>query len=383
MQNDVETVPGVDPARTAGDRRHRRCARSRLDVPLTGTALQPGFRTASIVLPHTAVRALLFGHELNRYTSAQAAYMRPVSYIDYREVTGAPANDSHHVRTTFGSVTLKVRAPLRRRVFAYGESGYGLTSRTGFSIGGVPAVTDAHYSSLVAGGGVDIDLNPRWSLTGGVLYVPGRAGIDQPRALFSSGGFRYVMRPLSEARLDAVRRAGLVFAKQVPQMEVSTGTGYGVNNFVSRTVPVFWGGHAEVHRGGAVHYERNVFHARRLFSLDVGASAGLYRTSRQSERFHAWSIYPLLRLTFVRTAATDVYLAYSLAGPTYISRTRLDGLDTGHHFTFQDFMGVGVFTGPGKRLNAGVKINHYPNGNIFAQNAGVKIPLTFSLGYVF
>jgi hypothetical protein len=29
----------------------------------------------------------------------------------------------------------------------------------------------------------------------------------------------------------------------------------------------------------------------------------------------------------------------------------------------------------------GVKINHYSNGNIFTQNAGVKIPLTFSVGY--
>ena len=46
-------------------------------------------------------------------------------------------------------------------------------------------------------------------------------------------------------------------------------------------------------------------------------------------------------------------------------------------------MGIGVFAGKNRHLNASVKINHYSNGNIFTQNAGVKIPLTFSLGYAF
>jgi hypothetical protein len=79
----------------------------------------------------------------------------------------------------------------------------------------------------------------------------------------------------------------------------------------------------------------------------------------------------------------DVYFAYSLAGPTYISRTVLDGMDTGRHFTFQDFMGVGVFAGRRRHVTLGVKINHYSNGNVFTQNAGVKIPLTLSVGCTF
>ena len=86
--------------------------------------------------------------------------------------------------------------------------------------------------------------------------------------------------------------------------------------------------------------------------------------------------------SFARVRRT-CYFVYSLVGPTYISKTTLDGLDTGRHFTFQDFMGIGAFFGKARRFNAGIKINHYSNGNIFTQNAGVKIPLTFSLGYVF
>jgi len=30
-----------------------------------------------------------------------------------------------------------------------------------------------------------------------------------------------------------------------------------------------------------------------------------------------------------------------------------------------------------------VKINHFSNGNIQTENAGVKIPYTFNLGYTF
>jgi hypothetical protein len=85
----------------------------------------------------------------------------------------------------------------------------------------------------------------------------------------------------------------------------------------------------------------------------------------------------------IRTNPADVYLCYSLAGPTYISKLTLDRLDTGSHFTFQDFMGVGVFLGKHRSVSAGVKINHYSNGNIFTENAGVKIPITLALGYAF
>jgi len=45
-------------------------------------------------------------------------------------------------------------------------------------------------------------------------------------------------------------------------------------------------------------------------------------------------------------------------------------------------MGIGMFTGKKKNLNAGLRIAHFSNGNIFSENNGVKVPLTFSLGYV-
>ena len=100
-------------------------------------------------------------------------------------------------------------------------------------------------------------------------------------------------------------------------------------------------------------------------------------------KFFTLSAYPLLRFTLVRTKPADFYICYSLAGPTYISRSIIDSLDTGRHFTFQDFIGMGVFVGEHRNISIGVKINHYSNGNVFTDNAGVKVPLTFGFGYAF
>ena len=354
----------------------------RIDQPFTQAQLQPGFRAASIDVPPVDVRVMLVGHEFNRFISAQASYMRPLNYVRYASVRPGDS-ERHHVRVNFGGVTVKARAPVARRWSAYGEAGVGFTSRTGFSLGDTPVITDAHYASVLAGGGVEYRLTSSWDLTGGVTFSPGRDAVNQPHTLFSSGGFRYTVRPLPADRVAANRDAGFIFPRQLLQIEYSSGTGYGVNEFVSQKVPIFWGGHAKVDFGVAPHYERNVFHTRKVFGLDVGASGGFYKTRQNNDRFFTLSVYPLFRFTFLRARLADMYFAYSLAGPTYISKVVLDNLNTGRHFTFQDFMGIGWFAGTKRNLNFGVKINHYSNGNIFTQNAGVKVPLTFSIGYAF
>jgi len=353
-----------------------------IDQPFSQAQLEPGFHATSIDVPRVDVRVMLIGHEFNRFVSAQASYMRPLNYVSYTSVRAGDI-DRHHVRVNFGAVTLKARARLAGRWSAYGEGGLGLTSRTGFNLGDTPAVTDAHYASLLLGGGAEYRLTPSWDLTGGVTFSPGRDEVTQPHTVFFSSGFRYTVRPLPADRVDANRNAAVIFPRHLLQVEYSSGTGYGVNDFVSRKVPIFWGGHAKVDFGIAPHYERNVFHTRKVFALDVGASAGFYKTRQNNDRFLTLSVYPLFRFTFLRTHAADMYFAYSLAGPTYISKVILDDLNTGRHFTFQDFMGIGWFAGASRNLSLGVKINHYSNGNIFTQNAGVKIPLTFSVGYAF
>jgi hypothetical protein len=198
-------------------------------------------------------------------------------------------------------------------------------------------------------------------------------------------GFRYNIQPLSEEKVVENAKAGYIFPKHTVQVGYSTnGPGYGVNNAVSKgPVAIFWGGKVEIEKGAWLRYNRNVFHTKKVFSLDVGTSLGWWRSNKNHEEFYTVSVYPLLRFTVLRTKPLDLYLNYSAAGPSYISRLTIDELKTGTHFTFQDFMGMGVYAGKNRNLNLELNINHYSNGNIFPDNAGVKIPLTFNLGYSF
>ncbi len=353
-----------------------------VDYAFSDRQLEPGFHAASVVIPHVAARVGVFGHDFGRYLSAQLTYMRPVRYVTYRNVNGDQA--AHHVWTHFGGATLKLRVPVTARTSIYGEGGLGITSRHGFLVNTTQRVVrDAQYASFLFGAGLEHHVSATWDLTAGAIYSPSDDRDTEPRALLLSAGFRYTMRALPAERVEANRQAGFSFPANVVQVEYATGYGYGINTFLSRNVPIFWGGNVKVARGVAMHYDRNVFHTRKIFALDLGTSVSSWRSRSNRDGFFTVSAYPLLRFTIVRTKPADVYLCYSFAGPTYISRQTLDELDTGNHFTFQDFMGAGVFLGRHKTVSAGVKINHYSNGNIFTQNAGVKIPVTFTLGYAF
>ena len=354
-----------------------------LSQPFGALTLPGGRTTPPPEVPRAAVRAALLGRELGHGLSVQGSYTRPVRYVRYTGLNGPTDTTGHHVRVNFGGVTLRASRAITGGVSAFAEGGLGFTSRTGFNAAGRPAVPDVHFASPMVGAGLDYRVTPSLDLTVATSYVPGRAEYTQPRTVFTSGGVRFTMRPLTPAQLAARHEDGVIFPSTLVQVEYSSGIGYRVNTFLSEQIPVFWGGNALVNQGGAVHVQHNVFHTRRVFALDVGADVGSYRTRQQAERFATVSAYPLLRFTFLRRRPADVYFAYSLAGPTYISRVFLDGLNTGRHFTFQDFMSIGLFAGRARHLNINLKINHFSNGNIFTQNAGVKIPLTFGVGYAF
>ena len=352
-----------------------------IDYAFSQRQLQPGFSAQTVEIPPAAARVTLFGRELNPFLAAQVTYMRPVLYVSYRNVNGDGAR--HRALVHFGGVTLKPQLPLGRRLSLYGEAGLGLTSRRAVSIDSAPAIAAANYASILLGGGLEYHLGPAWDLAVGATYSPGREQDAQPRTVLVSGGFRFNLRPLPAGRVEANRSTGAAFPRNVVQLEYTPGVGYGVNDFVSKKVPIFWGGAVKVTRGVAAHFQRNVFHTGRLFGLDLGASASYWTSRDDGNDFATVSAYPLFRLTPLRTRPADLYFFYSLAGPTCVSRSVIDGRDTGGGFTFQDFMGIGAFLGKSRRLSVAVKINHYSNGNLLTDNAGIKVPLTLALGFTF
>lgn len=344
--------------------------------------LEPGYAAGSIVVPHAAARAVLFGHNFTPHLAVQGSYLRPVQYVKYRNLNGSTASGS--VWMHFGTVTVQARAPIASRLALYAEGGLAITNRDSLKIGEAIAMTEARFASPIVGGGLEYRLSPSVDLLAGTSFIPRHSSASQPATMLASGGVRYTMRPLPAEQVAETIAAGFIFPKHLLQVGYATDKfGFAVNNFVSQTVPVFWGGHVEVkHSVVSLQYQRNLFHTKKIFSFDVGTSFGSWRTE-QEQRFFTISAFPLARFTFLRTKPADVYFGYAVAGPTYISRVVIDGLQTGSHFTFQDFMALGTWLGAGRRVNFELNLNHYSNGNMMPQNAGVKVPLALKVGVGF
>ena len=354
-----------------------------VDYPFSDLQLEPGHRAESVRVPHTAVRAVLLGRHFGRYLSAQVSYMRPVEYVQYRNVDGA--ENSRAAWMHFGTLSLLARVPLGQRFSLVGEGGLAVTSRRGFADGEDTVIRDEQFWSPLVGAGLEYHLNRTWDLVSSAMYIPASDERRQPRTVFASAGFRINLRPLPQARVQETQDAGRIVPENLIQVGYATNAlGYGANNVLSKEFPIFWRGKVEVaHSSVNVQYHRNVFYTKRIFALDFGASYGEWKSNVDGESFRTFSVFPVMRFTVVRSNPADFYLLYSVAGPTYISKTTIDGLDTGSHFTFQDFMGFGAFMGARRQFNVEINLNHYSNGNIQLENAGVKVPLTFKVGYGF
>ena len=347
----------------------------------SGDQLAPGFRAESIDIPHLAARIDLFGHHFTKNLSMQVTYMRPARYVVYHNVNGD--GESRQISTAYGGLTLVWESALNQHVSAYGEGGWGVTSRSGFDINGTTALQAAHFGAGLLGAGLAYHATPNVDLMLGATYSPGRKSFNQPSTRLYSAGLRYHMRPLPANEVEE-NRSAYWFPLNVARLGYTTNlTGYGVNDFFSRTVPIFWGGNVNTRRGFTLDYQRNMFHTRKVFAFDLGASASYWNSDGNREIFRTLSVYPLLRFFLGRTETADMYFSYSLAGPTFLSRTVIDGLETGERFTFQDFISVGAFLGKSRRMNVELGVKHYSNGNMFTKNAGIKVPMTLSLGLAF
>lgn len=357
-----------------------------INYPFTDEHLDPGYEAEYILIPHTAVRIIPYGYHINKYLSAQISYMRPVLWVRYANVNGDGGN--HAVYMNVGGATLKGQLPIGEKFSVYGEAGLGVITRKGFHLSLDPKpriMQNTVYASTLLGGGLKFKPNPQWDFMLSAVFSPANANQKQPYTIFYSGGFAFNMRPLPDKTVERNASTPYVFPHNTIQVGYSTNAaGYGVNNFLSQgKVPVFWGGEAEIASGYTIMYHRNAFHTYRTFELDWGASLSYWVSNVDSDKFWTLSVFPVLRFNLVRTRYADLYFNYSVAGPTYISGLKIDGALTGPHFTFQDYMGIGGYFGPGKRIVADIRIAHYSNGNLSPENEGVKIPLTFSLGYTF
>lgn len=353
-----------------------------VNYPFSNEHLKPGYSAESVRIPQPIVRLTLFGYRFNDYLSARITYCRPTNWVEYNNVNGDKSK--HTVWMNIGGLTMKGQLPVAGKLSAYGEAGLGIITRSGFKINDTWAIDDASYASVLLGAGLQYNLNKKWGLVASTTFTPENKNVSQPHTLMVTGGFVYNMQPLPEATVKKNASSGYIFPKHLLQVGYTTNAlGYGVNDATSEgPVPIFWGGDVVIKNGLAVNYQNNIYHTKKVFSLDWGASLGYWKT-RNGEDFYSASIYPLLRFTALRTKPLDLYFYYSAAGPTFLSQKVVDKMPTGRRFTFRDFMGMGSYIGKARKVNAEINIGHFSNGNIYPDNPGVKIPLTFNLGWAF
>lgn len=344
----------------------------------------PGYEFQSVKVPHTAVRLVLFGYKFNKYLSAQISYMRPVSWVSYKYANNS-ATQSTSVWMNVAGLTVKAQVPVVKKIHVFGEFGLGIITRLGGTNlrNGDVLVKKANYSSFLFGGGFKYNLNPKIDLLVSSVFSPEKKEFRQPAISFVSTGFSYNLNPIREEKIQEAKKVGYKHPKQLFQIGYSsTIFRYGINNLFSK-IPIFWGGDAEVNRGISFDYRQNVFNTAKYFSLDWGVGASFFTSNIKKENFYTLAAYPVFRFNFLHTKPFDGYVYYSIAGPSFISKTVIDNVDTGEKFTFQDNMGLGFYFGEDRKSNIEFKIGHYSNGNIFTQNPGVKIPFSVNFGYAF
>lgn len=341
--------------------------------------MESGNSVESIKIPHPAVRITLYGKQITKHLAAQITYMRPVTWVQYKNVNGRVS--VNNVWMNVAGITATGNLPVTNKIALTGEAGLGVITRKGFSINNKPVVTDANYATLLAGASLQYQLNNNWSLRMNVVLSPENKKVKQPQTVFIGAGFHYHLRANSITQKKNSGNSTYHYPQQFLVAGITTNQlGYGVNNVFSKgPIPVFWGGEVHIKKGFSLSYQRNIFHTRKVFAIDWGAGLGYWTSRKNNQSFFTLSVFPVLRFTAIRTKPADFLFEYSLAGPTYISQTDIDNKETGKKFTFYDFMGIGIFAGSKRNLGATIRIAHFSNGNLFPRNDGIKIPLTFSL----
>src|SRR5207247_10750443 len=115
---------------------------------------------------------------------------------------------------------------------------------------------------------------PTTGLLLGATYPPGRKASTQPSTRLVTAGLPYHMRPPPEAQVEANRRSGYEFPANILRVGYTSNLfSYGVNDFFSRTVPIFWGGNVDARHGIRLAYQRIVLHTATLFAFVLGGSA--------------------------------------------------------------------------------------------------------------
>ena len=359
--------------------------------PFSNDNLIDGYQTETFSRNWFSGR-LLLGHKLTDDLSLQFGTMRPASWFKYDNVNNIGYDRSVWVNAW--SLSLKKDFKLYNNTSFYAEVGIANLTRFGFLIEDKEIYEDAHYGSLLYGFGLQHRLTDKWRLSLNGTFLPKSAKHNQPSISQVSLGFEYHLQQLDDKKAQEFTGNDHFFPTNILQVSYGTSAiGFGVNRFFGMSlkvgsfesfgIPVFWVGQVKAKHAFSVTYQRLIFRTEKIFSLDWGLSVTAFQSELTNENVFAFSIFPVLRFYLLRKKDFDFYTNYSIIGPAFLTKSDIDGLETGPKITYQDTMGFGVFFGKERKYNFELRIMHYSNGNIFTGNDGIAVPLQFTLGKTF
>ncbi|WP_298782510.1 acyloxyacyl hydrolase [uncultured Polaribacter sp.] len=359
--------------------------------PFSNDNLIDGYQTGTFSRNIFSGR-LLLGHKFTDNLSLQFGTLRPASWFKYDNVNNIGYERSVWINAW--SLSLKKDFNINQNTSFYTEAGIANLTRFGFSINDKVIYEDAHYASLLYGFGMQHKLNDTWRLSLNGTFLPKSSKHNQPSISQVSLGFEYHLQQLDDKTANEYASNHYFFPDNILQLSYGTSAiGFGLNrflgmslkvgNFESFGIPVFWVGEVKAKHSLSLTYQRLVYRTKKIFSLDWGASVTYFQSELGEENVFAFSIFPVLRFYILRKKGFDFYTHYSIIGPAYLTKSDIDDIKSGPKTTFQDIMGFGVFIGNERKYNLELRIMHYSNGNIFTRNAGIAVPIQFTLGKTF
>ncbi|WP_223267217.1 acyloxyacyl hydrolase [Polaribacter sp. IC073] len=360
--------------------------------PFSNDNLIDGYQTETFSKNYFSGK-LGFGYKIKENLALQFGVIRPASWFKYDNVNNIGYERSVWINAWY--LSLKKSINLNKKLSFFAEVGGANITRSGFSIEEKIIYEDAHFGSFLYGFGFNYKLNERWRLALNGTFFPKSKKHNQPSISQTSFGFEYHLQKIDEKlALEYENDKKYFFPKNILQVSYGNSKiGFGANrffgmslkvgNFESFGIPVFWVGDVKASHSFSVTYQRLAFRTQKLFSLDWGVSITAFQTEATNESVFAFSIFPTMRFYLLRKEGFDMYANYSLIGPTFLTKSNIDTLETGPKTTFQDTMGLGVFFGKQRDYNFELRIMHYSNGNIFTKNSGVAIPIQFTFGKTF
>ena len=361
--------------------------------PFSNDNLKTGYATETFSRNYFSGRIIFLGYKIKPNLAAQFGVMRPASWFKYDNVNNIGYDRSVWINAW--SLSLKKNFNLNNKLSFYTEAGGANVSRIGFSINDEVIYDDTRFFSFIYGFGFNYKLSEKWRLALNGTFIPKSAKENQPSISQYSLGFEYHLQKKSEKEaVELSEKPAYFFPKNILQVSYGTSKiGYGVNKFLSMNtkvgnfesfgIPIFWFGELKTTQSFSLTYQRLAYKSKKVFSLDWGASVTGFQTNKSNKTVYAFSLFPVLRFYLLRRKSFDMYTNYSLIGPTYLTKSDIDGIDTGPKITYQDTMGLGFFLGEKRKYNFELRIMHYSNGNIFPKNAGVAIPIQFTFGKTF